>query len=151
LGTEIEIATLPVRKNKQSFTASELWIEQPYFVDMGEMRLLGFKPLPSVIEPGHPLAIGLYWRARAKPQGDYLVMVQVRDASGNLIIEQSDRPALDTYPTTNWDAGEVLLDWHDLQIPSDTPPGKYQIVVLLKEASSARVLGEAKIGEVSVR
>jgi len=151
LGTDIEIATLPVRKNKQSFTASELWIEQPYFVNLGEMRLLGFKPFPTVVQPGHPLAIGLYWRARAKPQGDYLVVVQVRDTSGNLIIEQSDRPALGTYPTTNWDAGEVLLDWHDLQMPPDTPPGKYQIVVLLKEASSARVLGEAKIGEVSVR
>jgi hypothetical protein len=78
-------------------------------------------------------------------------MVQVRDASGNLVIEQSDRPALGTYPTTQWNAGEVLLDWHDLQMPPDTPPGKYQIVVALQELASARVLGEAKIGEVSVR
>ncbi len=151
LGTEIEIATLPVSKNKQSFTASELWIEQPYFVDMGEMRLLGFKPFPTMLQAGQPLALGLYWRARAKPQGDYLVTVQVRDASGNLVIEQSDRPALGTYPTTQWEAGEVLLDWHDLQIPSDTPPGKYHLVVALRESASARVLGEAKIGEISVR
>ena len=150
LGTEIEIALLPVSKNKQSFTASDLWIEQRYFVDMGEMRLLGFKPFPTTLQAGQPLALGLYWRARVKPQGDYLVVVQVRDASGNLVIEQSDRPALGTYPTTQWEAGEVLLDWHDLQIPSDTPPGKYHLVVALRE-SSARVLGEAKIGEISVR
>jgi uncharacterized membrane protein len=150
LGTEIEITSIPVIKNKQSFTASDLWIEQRYFVDMGEMRLLGFKPIPAMIQVGQALHIGLYWRARAKPQGDYQVIVQLRDANGNRVVEHSDRPAQGTYPTTLWDAGEVLLDWHDLQIPRDTAQGTYQIVVILKEYASERILGEARIGEIRV-
>lgn len=147
---EMQLASVHVSKNKQSFTASDLWIEQRYYVDMGEMRLLGFKPIPATIRANQILPIGLYWRARAKPQGDYRVVVQLRDDAGRVVVEQSARPAQGTYPTTQWDAGEVLLDWHDLELPPDLAQGVYQIIVILHEVAGARMLGEARLGEIRV-
>ncbi len=150
LGSEIEITSIQVTKNKGSFTASELWIEQRYYVDMDEMRLLGFKPIPQSAHAGETIQVGLYWRARGKPKGDYLVVVQFRDENGRVAIEHAARPANDTYPTTEWNTGEVLLDWHDLVLPPDTTAGTFEIVVLMKERSSARVLGETVIDKIQV-
>jgi len=149
-GTEIEVASLRVTKNKKSFTASDLWIEQRYFVDMDEMRLLGFKPIPPQVRIGAVLPIGLYWRARGKPQGDYVTVVQLRDENGRIVIEHAARPANNTYPTTQWDVGEVLLDWHDVVLPKDVKVGTFEIVISLRDVTNARVLGEALIGTIQI-
>lgn len=147
----VEATTFQVNKNKNSFTASDLQIPQPLFVDMAEMRFLGFEPMPALIAPGELMQIGLYWRARVKPQSDYLAIVQLRDVSGRIAFEQSARPANGVHPTRAWNAGEVLLDWHDFNIPSDLAPGAYDLVALLRDASTTRVVGEARLATIQVR
>jgi hypothetical protein len=114
------------------------------------MRFLGSTTIPQTISPGDVLPLGLYWRARSKPQGDYLAVVQLRDSTGHVVFEQSSRPASGTYPTTQWNAGEVLLDWHDLTIPADFAVGNYQIAVLLRDSSTGASLGETGISSLSV-
>ncbi len=151
---QVVAASIPIAKNKTSYTASDLqssWpIEQPYFVDMGEMRLLGYTQVPDRVTGGGEIDFGLYWRARGKPRGDYLVAVQLRDNSKAVVFEQSARPAEGTYPTTLWDAGEVLLDWHDLVLPPDIPAGDYELVVELRDANSNQTLGDANITGISI-
>lgn len=153
LGTNLTITTLHIDKSKASWTASQLVTEQPlveFFVDIQELRFLGYYPMAKVIYPGAEFPVGLYWRARDKPRGDYTVAVQLRDASGRVVFEQASRPANDTYPTTQWDKGEVLLDWHDLTIPKDLAPGEYQIVALLRD-QAGNPLGEAPVSQVSIK
>ncbi len=149
LGNEARIAGLRVEKNTASFTASELQIEQPLFVDLREMRFLGSSALPQSVRASDPVAIGLYWRAREKPRGDYVVAVQVRDASGRVAFEHAARPANGAYPTPLWAAGEVLLDWHDFVLPHNLAPGEYRIAIVLREASGA-VIGETLISTLFV-
>jgi uncharacterized membrane protein len=145
---EIELMRVHIEKSKASFTASELYIENPLQVDMREMRLLGFVSPRSTIAPGELLSVGVYWRARAKPQGDYVIAIQLRDASGKIAFEQASRPANDAYPTTHWDAGEVLLDWHDFNLPRDLVAGNYQIFVAMRERENS--LGEIRIAPLTV-
>ncbi|MBI5035485.1 MAG: DUF2079 domain-containing protein [Chloroflexi bacterium] len=145
-----QIASVHVEKNKSSFTASELQIEQPLFVDMGEMRFIGYVPASQEIQRGEQFSIGLYWRARAKPQGDYVAVVQLRASNGQVAFEHSARPANGSYSTTEWDAGEVLLDWHDFSIPASLAPGTYQIGVSLRDSVSGKALGETVISSISV-
>ena len=148
LGDDTMLTTIQVEKNNASFTARDLRIEQPLQVDMREMRLLGFVPPRATIAPGELLQVGVYWRARGKPQGDYLVAVQLRDASGKIAFEHASRPANDTYPTMQWEIGEVLLDWHDFNLPQNLAPGRYDIVVVLRDRES--VLGEIRIASLTV-
>ena len=150
LANEKQIASVHVEKNKASFVASELQIEQPLYVDMGEVRFLGSTHVPQTLRRSEPLSIGLYWRARAKPQDDYLAVVQLRDSNGQVVLEQAARPASGTYPTTEWNVGEVLLDWHDLKVPPTLAAAKYQIAVLLRDAATGKALGETVISSISV-
>ncbi len=146
---EIELAHVRVEKNKSSFTASELYIEHPLQVDMREMRLLGFVPPRETMAPGELMQLGLYWRARAKPQGDYTVAIQLRDRIGKIAFEHAARPANDAYPTPTWNAGEVLLDWHDFDLPREVAPGEYQIFIALRERQA--ILGQTLIANVIVK
>jgi hypothetical protein len=153
IGTEPVVATVRIEKDKSSYTASELVKIQPMtadFVDMGEMRFLGYAPLSPSAMAGVPYSVGIYWRAREKPRGDYLVAVQLRDATGRVAFEQANRPANGTYPTTQWDAGEVLLDWHDFNLPKDLAAGEYQVFVSLLDSGTARLLGETKLTTIQV-
>ncbi len=145
------LASLSIEKNKQSYAANDLMIENRWYVDMREMRLLGFKSLPESIGVNETLAVGLYWRARSKPKGDYLIAVALSDALGNTRVQQQSRPAQNTYPTAAWDAGEVLLDWHDLDIPDGLAPGEYHVRVVLQDSQAAQVLGETAIGKILIK
>jgi hypothetical protein len=117
---------------------------------MQEIRLIGTAEIPRAIGRGEGFSVGLYWRPRDKPRGDYAVSVQLRDVSGAIVAEQTGRPAAGAYPTTRWQKGEVLLDWHDLSIPATLPEGDYTLVVALRDAAGHMVLGEANVGSVSI-
>jgi hypothetical protein len=148
---EIDVGKVAIAKNKGSFTATDLWwIENRLLADFAEMRLLGYAPLRTTVSPGDMLSIGLYWRARAKPQADYVVKVQLRDASGRVAVEQSARPANNTYPTLQWDAGEVLLDWHDVMVPALLAAGEYTIQVVLVDAPAGGIVGEIALPKINV-
>ena len=49
-----------------------------------------------------------------------------------------------------WTVGEVLLDWHDFDLPRDLAIGSYQIVVVLRNADTGVTLGETFISPLSV-
>jgi len=117
---------------------------------MQEMRLLGYADLPDQVRAGDVLDVGLYWRARGKPQGDYSITVQLRDAAGNVVVEQTARPAENTYPTTEWNEGEVLMDWHTLALPSNLVEGEYSLVAILRDAGRDKLIGEAQFTKISV-
>lgn len=150
LSTEVEFARVHITKNKNSFTASDLYLINRLAVDMRELRLIGYEPPRATITPGELLQVGLYWRAREKPRSDYLVAVQLHDSTGRIAFEHTARPANNTYPTTQWDAGEVLLDWHDFHLSSDLPLGAYQIFVALRDAVTHTPVSQTWIASLLV-
>jgi hypothetical protein len=126
-------------------------IEQPLRVDMGEIRFLGSTDLPGSVMPGERLSVGLYWRARAQPKADYQIALQLRDKTGRISVDQTQQPAAGAYPTLRWQAGEILLDWHDLELPADMAAGTYDITVVLQETSTRAQIGQANIGKLQVK
>jgi uncharacterized membrane protein len=144
------VTTFQVEKNTASIPASHLGIELPLFVDLSETRFLGTTFLPEKIAPGDTVVVGLYWRARVKPRGDYFVSVQVRDATGRVAVEQKSRPANGAYPTPRWIEGEVLLDWHDVILPNTLAPGAYTLHVALSDAASGALIGETMFAKISI-
>ena len=151
LGLEPVVTTVAVEKNKASITATDLRLQSPLIVDMQEIRLLGFETPVKETAVDTTLPVGFYWRARGLPRGDYAVAVQLRGPDGRVMLEQSSRPANNTYPTTQWALGEVLLDWHDLVVPADFPAGEYAMAVVLRDAVSQAPLGEAQVTTVRIK
>jgi uncharacterized membrane protein len=149
LGNEFTLTKIFVEKSKASLMVGQVKVEQPLAADLAELRLIGFVPPRSPARAGEKFSLGLYWRAHTKPRGDYLVAVQLRDANGRVAFEQRARPAQGTYATNEWNAGEVLLDWHDFDLPRELVPGDYQIFVVLRDAAT-QIPGEATITTITI-
>jgi hypothetical protein len=57
-------------------------------------------------------------------------------------------PAAD-YPTSLWQPGEIVLDWHDLVLPRSLIPGKYSIVLSARKGDGTETSG-SKIVEIVI-
>jgi 4-amino-4-deoxy-L-arabinose transferase-like glycosyltransferase len=112
------------------------------------VQLLGYDQLAKVASPGQTVRIGLYWRATEDLSQDYLLSLQLTDDEGTVWMEQRGRPVDGTYPTTEWEEGQILRDWHDLRVPPDTPPGQYEFRLEVIERDET--IAEVNLGHLEI-
>ena len=114
-----------------------------------DLALLGFDlPRPS-IAPGETLPLTLIWRTADPPTQDYIAEVQLTGERGAPVASARRAPGNESYPTTQWRAGEVIQNWHDLPLPPDTPHGDYSLVVRL--LAGGREVGRLPLAQVTVQ
>jgi hypothetical protein len=92
-----------------------------------EIALLGYN-----LEASTPrrFQLQLVWQALVPPGADYTVFVHVLNADGTCCLWQEDvMPQQGNYPTSLWLAEEVVVDEYAVQLPADTPPGRYQVEI----------------------
>jgi hypothetical protein len=90
-----------------------------------QVRLLGF----DVDESESSLDITFYWQAVSRMSRDYKFFVHLSSAEdGELVAQEDGMPRNWTYPTTWWDAGEVVADCITVDI-STLSPGRYDVSV----------------------
>jgi hypothetical protein len=94
----------------------------------GDEIVLLCHQMPSVLPAGRPLALTLYWQATRKPGRDYVGFVRLRDATGQVVLEENGETMDGIYPTSAWDAGEIVRDVRTL--PAEhLPVGSYRVEV----------------------
>lgn len=113
------------------------------------IRLLGYDPPLREVQPGSTMRVALYWEALRDVENDYMLAVELRDQWGEVLAAQMDRPVDGNYPTTQWDEGEILRDWHDVVLPPDTPHGTHEAFV--KVLAGDLLLGEVSLGMIEVQ
>jgi hypothetical protein len=91
----------------------------------GQLELLGY----DADQQDEELAVTLYWRCQQPPNASYTVFVHLLDASGQVVAQHDSQPQDGAYPTSIWDAGEVVQDRHALALPSALPEGRYLLRV----------------------
>ncbi len=135
----VEAASPPVVEPQREVEGAEL---------VPEVTLLGYD-LPRIeIRPGDALEVALYWEALRDVQDDYAVQVQLRDDVGHVWAEEESRPAYGGYPTTEWERGEIIRDWHDVPVNVEAPNGEYHLIVGLAKAGEPR--GEVQLGTIHI-
>jgi len=119
------VGTLPL----ESVTA----IPNPCDLRLGQsVHLVGFQA-PGQARPGGQLPVKLYWRTPEKLEEQYTVFVQLvgtqhnPKTNGPLWAGHDSQPLDGGYPTTQWFVNAPIADTHVLTIPSDTPPGEYEL------------------------
>ncbi|HEM62629.1 MAG TPA: hypothetical protein ENO24_10090, partial [Chloroflexi bacterium] len=112
------------------------------------LQLLGYDAPVRAASPGETVRVALYWRATEDLTEDYLLSVGLRSEEQTIWLEQNQHPVNGTYPTNEWEAGEVLRDWHDLRLPPDTPPGTHE--VLLRVLEGGETLGQVSLGSIEL-
>ncbi len=150
LGTGLVLAAIQVQKSNQAVNAAQLEMGNRLYVDLPDLRFLGYELNGQRFAPGDLVQLGLYWKARVHPGQDNFISVQLRDLEHHIVFEQSSRPALGSYPTTQWTAGEGLLDWHDFTVPSSINLGTYKLFVVLKNAEDGTDLGQVQLSDITI-
>jgi mannosyltransferase len=114
-------------------------IQHPIEVNFeGRIKLLGYDSRSTLHDSRftlHNVRLTLYWQAEQQLDDDYKVSLRLRDEEGHYWGRLDQRPAAYLYPTTRWKVGELLFGRYTLPVLPGTPPGEYQLeVVLYSEA-----------------
>jgi 4-amino-4-deoxy-L-arabinose transferase-like glycosyltransferase len=113
------------------------------------LRLLGYDMPVTSASPGESVRLALYWRAVKDMSRDYVLSLELENADRVSLAEQRGYPVDGTYPTSEWEAGEVIRDWHDLNVPPDLPSGRYDLFLQILE--SGEIVGQVGLGSIEVR
>jgi hypothetical protein len=104
-------------------------IEHPLSINLdGKVRLLGYN-MTGTFRPGKDAHLTLFWQALKAMDKDYTVFIHLVDPLDHIWGQRDNPPVDGFYPTTIWEAGEIVRDQYDLGISPDAPPGPYQIEV----------------------
>lgn len=94
-----------------------------------QFDLIGYDLAPASVAPGATTVLRLYWRALRRPDRAYTVFVHVTDRAGHPLTTADSPPQSGLYPTSFWDAGEVVIDEHPITIPPLARAATYQLSV----------------------
>ena len=115
-----------------------------------DVSLLGFDLPGDTLILNEDNQLALWWQAQADVARDYVVSLQLFDAVGEEATYWLGRPVLSGYPTTRWQAGEVVRDLWQLNLPPEMPPGEYALSLTLFDATSQAEVGQVTLGRVAV-
>lgn len=79
------------------------------------------------VSPSQPLKLRLYWMSESNVDVDYTIFLHLVDAQENLIAQMDSPPQGGSYPTSDWQAGELIPDLLELVIARDLPTGTYRV------------------------
>ncbi len=99
---------------------------------------------------GDLLHLTFYWQAQVALAQDWAFHLELLDGRGRTVSELTSSPAGDTYPTSRWQAGEIVRGEHDLPLPADLTPGRYHLRLALLSADN-HVTPPMVLGTIAVQ
>ncbi len=123
-----------------------------------EVLLRGYRLDSADISSSGAVRLTLYWEATDRMADNYEVRLRLVGASGQVWHQTKGRPPVNgLYPTAAWRAGEIVPDFHELELQGKLPPGTYALQVGLFPPFGKEGLAEVNtveeyptIGEVRV-
>jgi hypothetical protein len=115
-------------------------IPNPIVAQWNEIALAGTSTLPDRIGAGETLPLTLFWQARQKPMHNYRVHILVLDSAEGRRASDTQSPASDAFPTSQWQAGEIWTGKFQLHIAPGAVPGDLSVFVSLTDEKSDETL-----------
>jgi len=78
----------------------------------------------ATFRPGEVLAVVLHLQALRSTAAGYVVFVHLIAPDGSLVAQQDVEPIV---PTATWRSGMEIVDPHQIVLPANLPPGRYQL------------------------
>jgi hypothetical protein len=72
------------------------------------------------LQPGDTLNVRLFWQVVAPIDESYTLFLHLRDADGNLVVQQDTLPFDGQYPTWAWAAGQTIVTSHALTVAGES-------------------------------
>jgi len=135
--TSVTIGPIKVGGPPAGVTVEQATPQTKVNVRLGEkIELLGFDVNRQNTSS---LELTFYWQVLAPMDIDYTVFAHVQDMAGELVAQKDSPPLNGVYPTSLWDAGEIVKD--DWTIPLEgVESGQYELVIGMYDlATSVRL------------
>jgi 4-amino-4-deoxy-L-arabinose transferase-like glycosyltransferase len=110
-----------------------------------DIRLRGVDLHEHQLQQGQRATLTLYWRSETPVPPGIEPLVEVRDASGNLVGE--GRPFCGTVPSERWNIHRISGTAFTWTPDAALPPGEYSLHAGLREVATGRRLALAEGGE----
>ena len=94
-----------------------------------DVQLTGYALSDEMAHPGGQISITLWWHSVGSNLDERSILLHLRDLKGDKRAQADGSPANGGRPTTTWQSGETIIDEHTIKIPSDLPPGRYNLAV----------------------
>ncbi len=95
--------------------------------------------------PGDTIPVALRWRGMSAMSENYTLSVQLIGPDGRLHGQVDMWPVAGTFPTSQWEPGQVVRDAWEVRLSPAAPPGEYRVEVawyLLKTMQRLPLLDE---------
>ena len=116
-------------------------VENPMSVSFADqIDLIGYSLSDRNLVPGESFDVTLFWSPRARPSKDYTVFVHLLDSQERIRGQADSPPRAGRYPTSMWDAGEVVVDSHTLSLRRNLPADQYRLAISLYDQESGRLV-----------
>ena len=97
--------------------------------------LLGVQMPIRTLHPGQPLDLIAYWHVTGQIDDDRTVQVLLDGEP----ISDGLMPVYGTYPTSQWQAGEVVGDPIGERLPTDIEPGIHELALQMGQGNPVRI------------
>ncbi len=96
------------------------------------LRLAGYRPV-SAAQAGETLHVQLYWAVDEPIPTEASVSLRLVDGEGHLYGQSDQCPFGGLFPMWQWSPGKMVRAEHEVGIRAGTPPGSYQLELVLVE------------------
>ncbi|MEA3345059.1 MAG: glycosyltransferase family 39 protein, partial [Chloroflexota bacterium] len=127
----------------------------------GQMELLGARVGKQALRPGQRAEVTLCWRSLTRMDRNYSVFLHLFGRGWEKIGQLDIYPGVGSYPTSLWQAGDIICDDYEIPISSEaTTPAAARMEVGLYDRGSmerlppldaaGRPLGQVIVGRVKI-
>jgi hypothetical protein len=101
------------------------------------IALLGWDAQPdgAPLRPGGILNLSTQWKALSPPDAEYKIGMYLIDSQGALALQDDSLPVNGFWPTSAWQAGDVIRHNVAFALPKDLSPGFYEVWTLMYSAT----------------
>jgi hypothetical protein len=92
----------------------------------GQIKLVGYDWPEQTIKPGDTVPLTFYWETLAAPAQHLNLFIHLLNSAGQQAAGFDGPPE---FSTEFWQPGNTIIDARQLAIPTDLPPGDYQLVI----------------------
>jgi len=151
VGTSLVVGELTVVRPRKPPSIKEVDIKHPRpcnFED--ELELLGYDIDRSAVQAGEGVHLTLFWRGLREMGQSHAVLLQLVDDGEGIKAEETFPIASEAYPTTQWQAGEVVRSQHYFLIPAGTSAGRRQLQLAVIDREGMPLTAAIDLSELEI-
>jgi 4-amino-4-deoxy-L-arabinose transferase-like glycosyltransferase len=101
----------------------------------GRVRLSGFE-LPAAARPGENVPVTIALEDIAPLDRLYKVFLHLRGSDGAVIAQDDHAPCANSLNEADWRPGNIVVEPYQLSLPTEVPPGDYEVRLGLYDPTS---------------